>query len=127
MQPSSMSRRAEINSNPIDDVGLTYRQRALSLESAGQGRVHTLMPSDSVEFREFTKDVEHFDIQTEMNSMFDVEKAVEKNAIKKAHTAVLKIWILGLLSGWWVGLCAIMSQMVRETLKYLNYAWLDLA
>ena len=72
------------------------------------------MPSVSVEFRECTKDVEEFDIQTGMNSMFDVEKAVEKNTIKKAHTAVLKIWILGMLSGWWVGLCAIMSQMVRD-------------
>ena len=121
MQPSSMSRRAEINSNPIDAAGLPYRQRAISFESAA-GTVPTLMPSASVEFREFTKDVEHFDIQNEMNSMFDVEKAVEKNAMKKAHTAVLKIWILGMLSGWWVGLCAIMSQMVRETLKYLNYA-----
>ena len=121
-----MSRRAEINSNPID-VGLAYRQRTSSLESAAQGTVHTLMPSDSVEFREFTKDVEHFDIQTGMNSMFDVEKAVEKNAIKKAHTAVLKIWILGMLSGWWVGLCAIMSQMVREKFEYLNYVYLNLA
>jgi hypothetical protein len=100
-----MSKRAEVNSNPIAVV----------------------LPTTSFQITEFTKDVEHFDIQTEMNSMFDVEKAVEKNAIKKAHTAVLKIWILGLLSGWWVGLCAIMSQMVRETLKYLNYAWLDLA
>ena len=126
MQPSSMSRRAEINSNPIDAAGLPYRQRAISIESAA-ATVPTLMPSASVEFREFTKDVEHFDIQTGMNSMFDVEKAVEKNAIKKAHTAVLKIWILGMLSGWWVGLCAIMSQMVREKLKYLNYVYLNLA
>ncbi len=62
-----------------------------------------------------------------MNSMFDVEKAVEKNAIIKAQTAVLKIWILGMLSGWWVGLCAIMSQMVREKLKYLNNVYLNLA
>ena len=105
MHPTSMSRRAELNSNPI----------AVAL------------PNSSFQIREFTKDVEHFDIQTEMNSMFDVEKAVEKNAIKKAHTAVLKIWILGMLSGWWVGLCAIMSQMVRETLKYLNYVYLNLA
>ena len=91
MHPTSMSKRTEVNSNPI----------AVSL------------PTTSFQTRDFTKDVEHFDIQTGMNSMFDVEKAVEKNAIKKAHTAVLKIWILGMLSGWWVGLCAIMSQMVR--------------
>ena len=105
MLPSSMSKRAEINSNPIAVV----------------------LQTPSGEFREFTKDVEHFDIQTGMNSMFDVEKAVEKNAIKKAHTAVLKIWILGMLSGWWVGLCAIMSQMVREKFEYLNYFYLNLA
>ena len=105
MHPTSMSKRAEVNSNPIA-VGL---------------------PTTSFQIRESTKDVEHFDIQTGMNSMFDVEKAVEKNAIKKAHTAVLKIWILGMLSGWWVGLCAIMSQMVREKFEYLNYVYLNLA
>ena len=92
MQPSKMTSRAQNNSNSAP----------------------TLIPSKSVEIRQFTEDVEHFDIKTEMNSMYDVEKAVERNAIKKAHTAVLKICILGMLSGWWVGLCTIMSQQVRD-------------
>ena len=54
------------------------------------------------------KDIRRFQIAMEINSMSDVEKQQEKMAIMKAHLPFGRLFCLGLLAGWWLGLCVIL-------------------
>ncbi len=53
-------------------------------------------------------EVQKFAITQELNSMAEVEKLQESLSIKKAHYPLGKLFFLGCLAGWWVGLSSIL-------------------
>jgi formate/nitrite transporter FocA (FNT family) len=59
-----------------------------------------------------TQEVQQFNIASEINAMYDVEKQQEKLSIIKAHLPFGKLFFLGCLAGWWVGLGAILVVTV---------------
>uniref|UniRef100_A0A7S0HG13 EF-hand domain-containing protein n=1 Tax=Hanusia phi TaxID=3032 RepID=A0A7S0HG13_9CRYP len=50
-----------------------------------------------------------FQISSDINAMDEVEKQVEKLSMKKAHIEPLKLFFLGCVAGWWVGLAVILT------------------
>ncbi len=67
--------------------------------------------SESVLEGEF-KELQGYQIGHEMNTMFDVEKLQEKLAAYKAHLPFGRLFFLGLLAGWWVGLAVILVETI---------------
>jgi formate/nitrite transporter FocA (FNT family) len=59
-----------------------------------------------------TQEVQQFNITTDINAMYDVEKQQEKLSIIKAHQPFGKLIFLGCLAGWWVGLGAILAVTI---------------
>ncbi len=70
-----------------------------------------LETSESVLATDF-KELQGYQIGHEMNTMFDVEKLQEKLATYKAHLPFGKLFFLGLLAGWWVGLAVILVETI---------------
>ena len=59
-----------------------------------------------------TQEVQQFNIRADNNTMYDVEKQQEKLSMVKAHLPLGKLFFLGCLAGWWVGLGAILSATI---------------
>jgi len=59
-----------------------------------------------------TQEVREFKLKNELNTMFDVEKAIEHLAMRKATTNSARLFFLGVVAGWWVGVACLMTQTV---------------
>ena len=54
------------------------------------------------------KEIQQYQLAQDMNTMIDVEKVQEKLSVYKAQLPLPRLFFLGVLAGWWVGLAVIL-------------------
>ena len=119
--PVSSDVRKQSSSSPTDEARTDEPSDTSQDRSASQASDFTppysLKTSRSHDQRQSKKklkkvqqasEIDRFQIAIEINSLSDVEKQQEKLSIIKAHLPLPRLFFLGFLAGWWLGLGVIL-------------------